>query len=229
MLRCTLILLAAFMAACATPGRSDYNYSPPNGESPINKMVVEEQFSVVWDRLVGGLAESFFVINNIEKESRIINVSFSTSEPERYVDCGTTMREFAYGGESRNYTYRTAESSSFKFAGKWGAYQNLPMVAEISRDTTLEGRANIYVAPHGEKTLVSVNAKYVLSVRATGVAHGYNLYGTLMRSDRMPPETNTMSFTTLEPGHEVWGANGEVVECLTQGILEENVLSLATP
>ena len=78
------------LSGCAT---SSLNYSPPSTSYTIKHSVqINEDFEVVWDRLVKNLASDFFVINNIEKNSRIINVSFSASKPTDFVDCGITTR-----------------------------------------------------------------------------------------------------------------------------------------
>src|SRR3546814_8710634 len=64
----------------------------PTQPSLTNSRTVNAGFEETWDRLVRNLSSEFFVINNIEKASRIINVSFQTDAPERYVDCGVTHR-----------------------------------------------------------------------------------------------------------------------------------------
>jgi len=112
-----------------------------------NEAVVRLPFSDTWDLLIGQLAKSFFVINNVEKVSRIINVSFSTDKPEEYIDCGTTERTFQYANESQTHTDPVAGSSSFKVAGKWGEYDHLPLIGYVDRKTSLEGRINVYVPP----------------------------------------------------------------------------------
>ena len=71
----TLILIL-ILGGCAT---SSINYTPPEITKIDNQVTIDEDFEIVWDRLVKNLASDFFVINNIEKSSRIINVSFSTN------------------------------------------------------------------------------------------------------------------------------------------------------
>ena len=57
-------------------------YSPPlMSGTPTNEVVLPENFEVVWKRLVKNLSADFFVINNIEKASRLINISFSANQP----------------------------------------------------------------------------------------------------------------------------------------------------
>ena len=134
----SVIALVFLLTACATLGTSGRQYRDPIGaEIAANEAVVRLPFSDTWDLLIGQLAKSFFVINNVEKVSRIINVSFSTDKPEEYVDCGTSERTFQYADESQTYTYPVAGSNSFKAAGKWGAYGNLPSIAYLDRKTSL--------------------------------------------------------------------------------------------
>ena len=161
-----LTLFACLLSSCVTPGTSGYQYREPIGpETVANEAVVKLPFSDTWDLLIGHLAKSFFVINNVEKVSRIINVSFSTDKPEEYVDCGTTERTFQYAKESHTYTYPMAGSNSYKAAGKWGAYQNLPTIGYVNRKTSLEGRINVYVAPKDNDTIVTVNTRYIFTAR----------------------------------------------------------------
>jgi hypothetical protein len=48
---------------------------------------VERSKDEVWNELVAGLGAQFFVINNMDKASGFINVSYS-GDPEKYVDGG---------------------------------------------------------------------------------------------------------------------------------------------
>ena len=102
---CLLIpsLIIISLLGCATYPTSSYVYMPPNEVKYDNEAFVDKPFGVVWDELVEQLSKSFYVINNIEKASRIINVSFSTDTPEEYVDCGISTRE--YGVKSNMSTY----------------------------------------------------------------------------------------------------------------------------
>src|SRR5690349_12455540 len=97
----SVIVLACLLSACATPGTSTFKYTEPAPNAAINnEKIVSKPFSDTWDILVRELAKSFFVINNIDKASRIINLSFSTQQPKEYVNCGKSVREFKYGGKS---------------------------------------------------------------------------------------------------------------------------------
>jgi hypothetical protein len=103
------LLLLFALTGCTVPGASKLDYSPPKDPDVQNNEVsISEPFDTVWDRLVGRLATGFFVINNIDKASRFINVSFSSDTPESYVDCGQSTREFSYQKEEKKYVYNVA-------------------------------------------------------------------------------------------------------------------------
>ncbi len=230
--RCLLVVGALFaLSSCATVGNNSVSYiEPPSDGLPNNTEVIDQPFNAVWDKLVGELSSSFFVINNIDKESRLINISFISKEPEKYIDCGVTKRRFSFGKENRDYSYKVSESSSYKYAGKWGVYQNLPSIFDIHRNTSLEGRINIYVAPvSGDKTKVSVNIRYILTSKVTGTATGYNAFGQFVRKDTLPPSSHTCSFNTKEVSHENWGTddNPAYVTCVSAGTLERKLLKMA--
>jgi hypothetical protein len=226
---CFVIFLVCLISGCVSPGTSEYQYREPGGTGKLpNEAVVALPFSDTWDLLIGHLAKSFFVINNVEKASRIINVSFTTDRPEDYVDCGNSERSFEFNGESQNYKYRTAGSSSFKTAGKWGPYSNLPWVAYMNRKTSLEGRMNIYVAPKENDTIVTVNTRYVFTNHVSGQQQVMNGYGNVVQVNPVPDRTDTLSFNTGQTGSSDWGTPQEpfIVKCHSTGKLESDILAL---
>src|SRR3546814_17893451 len=87
-------VMAAILLTAGCAAQADLNYRKPTQPSLTNSRTVNAGFEETWDRLVRNLSSEFFVINNIEKEFRIINVSFQTEAPDRYVDCGVTHRTY---------------------------------------------------------------------------------------------------------------------------------------
>lgn len=224
-----LTILACFLSSCATPGTSGYQYREPiKAETVANEAVVKLPFSDTWDLLIGQLAKSFFVINNVEKVSRIINVSFSTDKPEEYIDCGTTERTFQYANESQTYTYPVAGSSSFKTAGRWGVYNNLPLIGYADRKTSLEGRINVYVAPKDTDTIVTVNTRYILTSRMSGQNEALNAAGSVVQRIAVPEKTSSISFNTGQIGSADWGTPQQpaIVKCHSTGKLEADILAM---
>ena len=63
------LLLIPLLLGCATAGKNTFKFAEPTAYNLENSIFVNEPFEAVWSRLVARLSESFFVINNIEKDS----------------------------------------------------------------------------------------------------------------------------------------------------------------
>ena len=197
-----IFLAVASIAGCAT---SSMDYTPPSSQVVVNSKKVSKDFDRAWDDLVRQLSSDFFVINNIDKSSRLINVSFSTSKPSDYVDCGSTVRKFSNARGEQVYRYLAADSSQFALTNNQHAAFN------ASRETKLEGRVNIYVAPGAGGTDISVNTKYVFTVDAKIV----NFDGTPAGRD-----TSTIDFSTKSPH------SSQALSCYAKGTLESRILEM---
>lgn len=222
-----LVVVTLTILGCAAAGTSTYHIAPPTEMKPQNEVVIDAPFEKVWDHLVGQLSKSFYVINNIDKASRIINVSFTSDTPELYVDCGHTRRTYTYGGASEEFDYDVAASSSYKAASK--ASTGNPITSYIDRKTSLDGRANVYVAPEGSGTRISVNARYILTIQIGGHYESHALIGPASATYPLTPSTSTISFNTAEPVTKNIGTAGNPVNvtCRTTGKLESDVLNFA--
>lgn len=231
-MRTLSVFAALLLGACATVTQSTYESVPGAQRKIANSVNTTSGFDAVWDAVVAKLSQSFFVINNIDKQSRIINVSFTSSSPADYVDCGSSRRQFDFQNEHRTYEYPVAASNQYKFATTWNPGGiPLPLVATLNRNTKLEGRANIYIAPgaNGAGSIVSVNSIYVWSVNVTGVADGYNAFGTLVQANQpLPPQSpTTINFTTQAAGSD--GVGSDRITCASNGKFEESILAFVPP
>lgn len=214
---------------CASAAKTTFLTTNPTDHDVANEVLVEKPFEEVWDSLVAELSKSFFVVNNIAKDSRLINLSFSTDQPEEYVDCGRTTRTYKKGSEDYTYDYAIAEDSAYKFSKQLAtnAYANY----DIARATGLEGRINVYVAPQGGGTKVSVNCRYVFSVKTSGT---YETIGGALeiRQDAgpIPSEERALTFNTGAPGHADWGTPSQSVQvtCVSRGVLESTILEMVS-
>ena len=226
--RALLSLLLALPCACVTPGSSSYSYEAPTPVTVENSALVPIDFNAAWDQLVKELATRFYVINNIDKESRIINVSFSSTQPEQYLTGGRTTRRATIKGQTEEFKYDPAASSVYKQARRWGDFQNLPVTDTISRSTSVEGRANIYVAPQDASTLITANCRYLLTVRSSGVYEAFTAFGTLAGRGSIPESSATASFSTNEPCQVNWGTPAEpaYVSFCSTGRFESEILSI---
>ncbi len=137
----------------------------------------------------------------------------------------------AYHSRKRHGRARKSQIAPYvanKTAWTWGPHNNLPAVGSMYRKASLEGRANIYVAPSGDMTTVTVNCRYVLTVVGTGTYVGENAYGTPTSSGTIQPTSATASFDTLVPAKLNWG-NASTPVWLTirsTGRFENDVLSI---
>ena len=224
-----MLLTSTVFAGCARPGVSTSNWIPPTSRDVANELTVDRPFEAVWDELVGELAKSFYVINNIEKASRLINVSFATDSPEEYIDCGRTQRTYQRGSETQDIDYALAASSTFKYAPPTG--NNTVVVQDVIRRTSLEGRANIYVAPLENRTQVTANVKYILTVNVTGTYTAQNVFGKIVQSGLIQPSVSTINFSTNQPNRTDLGTpdNPIYVSCFSTGRLEGDILSFVDP
>jgi len=224
-----LSLLTVLLVGCATKGTNTQNYVKHDPKLISNEIVVNQPYQQVWDRLVKELSKSFYVINNIDKESRIINLSFSSPNPTDFVDCGETSRSYTQGGKTENYNYNVADSSTVKLAD--GAQEAFAYFVILRRSTSLEGRANIYLAPlenDNNKTKVAVNSRYMLTIDVSGERYAQHVNGNIFNQGAIPHVRPTViSFNTNKPvDHNFGVVEGQnvIATCFSSGKLEQEIL-----
>lgn len=223
-----MIVFAVFLSGCATQGVNTSEYRGCNPQKIINELNVPKPQPEVWDILVKELAKSFYVINNIDKESRIINVSFSSNAPADYVDCGRSYRTYTQGDKTETYDYDTAGSFQFKMATPRQEHPSFANYVVVRRETSLEGRSNIYVAPSEKdknNTVITVNTRYIMNFKIKGEAFAQHVNGNVFLRGRLPEETFTVMFSTNQPG-EYKANNAETISCCSKGRLEAEILGM---
>jgi hypothetical protein len=215
--RCITLLAVLFIGGCANRPIPTIDVRAPENNPRIeNTAILTAQFEKTWNRLVKSLSREFFIINNIDKESRIISVSFSTAEVSKYVDCGTAEVDDLASGASK--ILHLAESQSFNVRSWLDVAWGYGYVVR-SRSTNVEGRMNIYVAPKDNGTEISVNSRYIVNV---DVKHrltqprdtGLSVFGLPHR------ESYHVTFNTGKR------SNGRMI-CQSTGKLEAAVLRMA--
>ena len=201
-------LLASFvLVGCA--GKVEF-IRPISAKSTTNVKLIPRARDAVWNAAVPALGKQFFVINNLDKSSGLINISY-TGDPERYVDCGEISsyvqnvrgeRTYRFAGASENQIYEVMNNSGLFF---------------ISRRMKLEGRVNLVFEEAGvNQTRVSANTRYVLT-RDVKIRNTQNQ--TANRSD-------TISFNSGSGASYPKGNDGQGVECVSKGTMEQEILSL---
>jgi len=151
-----LFVITMGLSGCLT---GSFNFSPP---SPVSSrptpVVVNRARAEVWKDLVPRLAQTFFVINNIDQSSGLINISYS-GDPEKFVDCGHLTSTVKNARGQRTYDVPVARAHQvYERTVNAGLYG-------VDRAMSLEGRANLVLEePQPNVTRVSVNVRYVLAM-----------------------------------------------------------------
>lgn len=205
-----VLSVSIVLASCASSSATYVNSSPHNIE---NKAVIDKPFETTWNEFVSRASEDFFVVNNISKESRFINMSVSSGNPSRYVDCGRYKGEYTLGSHKEIYDNNLADSFQYHHAVGLEVWQ-------INWNTSLDSRINVYMAPIGNKTEIKVSAKYVLDARV-------DQYETIYRR---PGASSNLSFVfdsnNSDTGTYKQGKNSYSVTCRSRGVVESNLIHL---
>ena len=200
-IRILLFIIILVLTSCA---KSEMNWDEPTSSSPpVSEAKINRPIDEVWDLLVKNFSNDFFVINKIEKQSRTINVSFSASRPSEYADCGLTRRTIRNNLGKRQFNYNTADNS------KYTTIQDKELFNYV-RTTSLSGRSNIYVEPIGKGTKVSVNTKYVITLKRISTDRNNRLIGSSIEK---------INFTTRQRSTHL-----TVWYCVAKGNMEKQIL-----
>ena len=219
--------LYLFLVGCAgKTATNSIDYVEPIAINVDNQVVVSSNYDQTWSDLVAEMSKSFYVINNIDKESRLINISFSINNNiSDFIDCGISNRSFVLGDMNENTTYETADKSVFFTASTVNSAPPNTTYFKVFRSPSLEGRANVYVAPKGDQTVVSVNTRYIWNVEISSeeymympLYNSYNLVRSKRRDTTNSYEPN--SFNTNSVG--VGGAT----TCVATGKFEKEILDI---
>ena len=82
-----LLLVAILLSVAACAGKIDYVRPTSQLAPAANVKTIDRPREAVWNTSVPELSKQFFVINNLDKSSGLMNISY-TGDPERYIDCG---------------------------------------------------------------------------------------------------------------------------------------------
>ncbi|WP_175682668.1 hypothetical protein [Burkholderia cenocepacia] len=203
----TGVSAALLLAGCAS---SNLSYTAPGAHPTETTKTIAKSRDAVWAAAVPALGKDFFVINNMDKASGLINVSYS-GDPHDFVDCGHVTGFFENARGRQNYSF----DGSIKDTA-YTQYKN-PLLINVRRQMNLDGRVNIiFESVSANETRVTVNARYVvqrhLAARASnGASDGVN---------------DNVAFSS--GGRGAFGDIGGSVhtECVPTGKLERDILSL---
>lgn len=203
MVRMIALLVFLVLFGCATPkGKTTYDYSPPTELHFKHEAIIKKPFQDVWDMLVGELSRSFYVVNNIAKDSRIIAISLSSARPSEYADCGKYHMTYTQGSRNVNYDHLVTESKNYKHEAQ--EQESDISYYVIRRKTNLDARASVQVSPvqgNPEATKVTIKSRYNLEIAVKGErieedSSGASTFRGYLREDK-----SNISFETTKPGY----------------------------
>lgn len=200
------ILFAAGLGGCKA-GQVTI-VAPEPRQAVTASVTVPRKTDDVWKETVARLSQNFFVINNIDRASGLINVSFS-GDPEQFVDCGKVTSYVKNARGERTYDFPGARAHEVYEVMTGGD------LVTVDRTIALEGRANLVLQDQGpSSTLVSVNVRYVLSrtIRARDVV------GKAMNA------TESINFGSNDRAAFAGNNDGQATTCQSNGVLERRLL-----
>jgi hypothetical protein len=173
MIKFRLVILLIVVTMCGfgcAIGNISY-YEEQGIKNTDNTIFLKESKDKVWAKLIDGIGKSFFVINNIEKDSGLINISYG-DDPCRFISCGTLNSYVLSAQGKRQYNFPACiEYKEYEEFHKGNLFI-------IRRWITLDGRASIIVQKRNNGTLVKVNVRYVVIKNAKIYDPSYKFINT---------------------------------------------------
>ena len=123
-------------------------YVPPNIDNTNfkNSVITNKNFDETWSSVVDFVNGSFFKIENLEKDSGLLTLSFGSKQAESFIDCGDFEYTLFFTGE--------------EFKGSYIDYAKSGLLA------VLEAKMNINIREiDNESTKISINTNYTYSTQ----------------------------------------------------------------
>lgn len=204
----TLAILTTALLITGCAGKLDY-IRPTGSVTTENTKVINKSRQAVWDAAVPELGKQFFVINNLDRSSGLINISYA-GDPEKYIDCGRIVSYVKNARGERTYNFPAAQGQM--------SYEIMTSnLFFMDRQMNLDGRVNLIFEEVGpEQTRVSANTRYV-------VKRDLKLRDVQNRSvsESASISFNTNSTASFPPGNN----SGDPTTCQSTGALEREILS----
>ena len=122
-------------------------YVPPNIDNTNfkNSLITNKNFDETWTSLINFVSDSFFKIENLDKDSGLLTLSFGSNEAENFIDCGDFEYTLFFTGE--------------EFKGSYIDYAKSGLLA------VLEAKMNINIRKiDNESTKIRINTNYVFKI-----------------------------------------------------------------
>ncbi len=123
-------------------------YIPPNIDDTNfkNSVITKKNFDETWNSVIDFVNDSLFKIENLEKDSGMLTLSFGSKEAEKFIDCGDFEYTLFFTGE--------------EFKGSYIDYAKSGLLA------VLKAKMNINIRKiDNETTQISINTTYTYSTQ----------------------------------------------------------------
>ena len=123
-------------------------YVPPNIDDINfkNFVISNKNFDETWTSIIDFVNDSFFKIENLEKDSGLLTLSFGSKEAENFIDCGYFEYTLFFTGE--------------QFKGSYIDYAQSGLLA------VLKAKMNINIRKiDNESTKIIINTNYTFSTQ----------------------------------------------------------------
>jgi hypothetical protein len=176
------LLAGLLLAGC---GVTTPDYTAPQSSASMDKTTVtlDESYDQAWEQLINFTSSRFFAIDNYEKDSGLMTLSFS-SEPGRFINCGQISTD---GPPSYEGDY-------------------VQWFSERPATLDLDGRMNLNVREVAQdQTEIDVNVRYVVTATGTNGVQAAQWSFNTGGSDTQQVRANNFGATqtrTCQPTHE---------------------------
>lgn len=202
------LLAIAFISGCAGESYVSLNTATPPS---ANYRVIDKPREVVWNASVPELEKQFFVINNLDKSSGLISITYS-GDPEKFIDCGNITSYVKNMQGERTYDFPGARAQeTYELMNGGGLFH-------IDRKMSVEGRVNlVFEEINPNQTKVMANTYYVVQKDVTARRADNNFSQSW--SDSISFNTGGSSSFRND------GNSAAETVCMANGELEREILS----
>ena len=146
------LVMTIFFSSCAVEKEklteNIGKYVPPKIDDTNfkNSVITKKNFDETWTSMIDFVNDSFFIIENLEKDSGLLTLSFGSKEVEKFIDCGDFEYTLFFTGE--------------EFKGSYIDYAKSGLLA------VLEAKMNINIEKiDNQSTKIRLNTKYTYSTQ----------------------------------------------------------------
>ena len=146
------LFMTILLSSCATKvekiTENVGKYVPPDIDYTKfkNSVIINKSFDETWTSVIDFVSDSFFKIENLDKDSGFLTLSFGSKGVEDFIDCGDFEYTLFFTGE--------------EFKGSYIDYAKSGLLA------VLEAKMNINIQKiDNESTKISINTNYTFSTQ----------------------------------------------------------------